>query len=196
MRHRHAIPLRGEDVAGQQLRRFKILRLQEHIPIAVPLRQQSTQFTPPAINSYRVLHVLGEEGLEPFWDYFSTPGDAKKQVGQIFGAPPDARPFSTFLIEGTWQHRLEIDKLISGCSEHWSLSRMSKVDRSILRMAVYELLYCDDIPPKVTLNEAIDLGKAYGSENSGSFINGILDALYVKLRGQQIESHDREREDG
>jgi len=137
-----------------------------------------------------------EEGLEPFWDYFSTPGDAKKQVGQIFGAPPDARPFSTFLIDGTWQHRLEIDKLIRGSSEHWSLSRMSKVDRSSLRMAVYELLYCDDIPPKVTLNEAIDLGKAYGSENSGSFINGILDALYVKLRGQQIESHDREREDG
>ena len=72
---------------------------------------------------------------------------------------------------------------------------MSKVDRSILRMAVYELLYCDDIPPKVTLNEAIDLGKAYGSENSGSFINGILDALYVKLQDTHIESHSGEMED-
>jgi N utilization substance protein B len=59
---------------------------------------------------------------------------------------------------------------------------MSRVDRSILRIAVYELLYCEDIPPKVTLNEAIDLGKTYGSENSGSFINGILDALYGKLQ--------------
>ena len=62
------------------------------------------------------------------------------------------------------------------------MGRMSRVDKSILRMAVYELLFCLDIPPKVTLNEAIDLGKVYGSENSGSFINGILDALYVKLR--------------
>ena len=59
---------------------------------------------------------------------------------------------------------------------------MSRVDRNILRLAVYELLHCKDIPPKVTLNEAIDLGKDYGSENSGSFINGILDALYAKLR--------------
>jgi N utilization substance protein B len=58
---------------------------------------------------------------------------------------------------------------------------MSRVDRNILRMAVYELLYCPTIPPKVTLNEAIDIGKMYGSENSGSFINGILDAVYLKL---------------
>jgi N utilization substance protein B len=58
---------------------------------------------------------------------------------------------------------------------------MSKVDISILRLAVFEFLYCDDIPPKVTLNEAIDLGKTFGSENSGSFINGILDALNLKL---------------
>jgi N utilization substance protein B len=62
------------------------------------------------------------------------------------------------------------------------MARMSRVDKSILRMAVYELLFCHDIPPKVTLNEAIDLGKVYGSENSGAFINGILDALYGKLR--------------
>jgi N utilization substance protein B len=58
---------------------------------------------------------------------------------------------------------------------------MSRVDKNILRMAVYELIHCPDIPPKVTLNEAIDLGKLYGSENSGSFINGILDAVYLKL---------------
>jgi N utilization substance protein B len=94
----------------------------------------------------------------------------------------EALLFSSLLIEGAWLNRHEIDRVISDCSEHWSISRMSKVDRSILRMAVYELLYCDDIPPKVTLNEAIDLGKSYGSENSGSFINGILDALYVKLQ--------------
>ena len=151
--------------------------------------------TQEAIDLFWDHFTAAEEALEPFWDYFRKPKDAKKHVSKVFGAPQDARPFSTFLIEGTWRHRRQIDKLISGCSEHWSISRMSKVDRSILRMAVYELLYCDDIPPKVTLNEAIDLGKAYGSENSGSFINGILDALYVKLQDTPIESHSGEMED-
>lgn len=99
-----------------------------------------------------------------------------------FDAPDDARAFSSLLIEGTWQKRESLDELISQHSENWSLSRMARVDRNILRMAVYELLFCDDIPPKVTLNEAIDLGKIYGSENSGSFINGILDALYADMR--------------
>jgi N utilization substance protein B len=151
--------------------------------------------TQEAVDLFWDHFTAAEEALEPFWDYFRKPKDAKKHVSKVFGAPQDARPFSTLLIEGTWRHRRQIDKLISSCSEHWSISRMSKVDRSILRMAVYELLYCDDIPPKVTLNEAIDLGKAYGSENSGSFINGILDALYVKLQDTPIESHSGEVED-
>ncbi len=99
-----------------------------------------------------------------------------------FDAPEETREFSSLLIEGTWKNRDEIDRLISGSSENWTMARMSRVDKSILRMAVYELLFCQDIPPKVTLNEAIDLGKVYGSENSGAFINGILDALYGKLR--------------
>jgi len=121
-----------------------------------------------------------EEIFEPFWDYFDSPEDARKHHLKSYTVSSEAKVFSSLLIEGAWEKRHEIDKVISDCSEHWSISRMSRVDRSILRMAVYELLYCDDIPPKVTLNEAIDLGKTYGSENSGSFINGILDALYVK----------------
>ncbi len=106
-----------------------------------------------------------------------------------FDAPEEANSFSSSLIEGAWNNRVQIDNLISGSSENWSMARMSRVDKSILRMAVYELLFCHDIPPKVTLNEAIDLGKVYGSENSGAFINGILDALYGKLR-KKDEDHD------
>ena len=98
-----------------------------------------------------------------------------------FAAPKEAKEFAASLVEGTWSHKNELDQLIAGCSDNWSLSRMSKVDISVLRLAVYEFLYCPDIPPKVTLNEAIDLGKIFGSENSGSFINGILDALNLKL---------------
>ncbi len=101
-----------------------------------------------------------------------------------FGMPRETAEFSEQLIRYTLDHIKEIDDLITNCSEHWSLERMSIVDKNILRMAVYEFLYCDDIPPKVTLNEAIDIGKHYGSDNSGSFINGILDAIYAKLWGK------------
>ena len=137
-----------------------------------------------------------EEIFEPFWNYFETPEDAREHHLKSFTVSPEAKSFSTLLIEGAWQNRHEIDRLISDCSEHWSISRMSKVDRSILRMAVYELLYCADIPPKVTLNEAIDLGKIYGSENSGSFINGILDALYGKLQVSEKKLEKLGMEDG
>jgi len=98
-----------------------------------------------------------------------------------FVAPKAAKEFAAFLVQGTCEHKEELDKLIAGCSDNWSLGRMSKVDINILRLAVFEFLYCEDIPPKVTLNEAVDLGKTFGSENSGSFINGILDALNLKL---------------
>jgi N utilization substance protein B len=114
-----------------------------------------------------VSQVDVDEAVELFWNNFE--------------APENAREFSTHLIKGTHSQLTEIDELIKSCSDNWSLDRMSKVDKNILRLAVFELVYCDDIPPKVTLNEAIDLGKYYGSENSGSFINGILDALYTKL---------------
>ena len=111
-------------------------------------------------------------------------GEAIELFWANFEASEEARKFSSLLIEGAWNNREQIDSLISDSSENWTIARMSRVDKSILRMAVYELLFCRDIPPKVTLNEAIDLGKVYGSENSGAFINGILDALYGKLRNK------------
>ena len=110
--------------------------------------------------------------------------EAIKLFRDNFGILPEAGEFSEQLIRYTLSHIKEIDDLITSCSEHWSLERMSIVDKNILRIAVCEFLYCDDVPPKVTLNEAIDIGKNYGSDNSGSFINGILDAMYAKLWGK------------
>jgi len=105
---------------------------------------------------------------------------------QNFEAPEKVKAFSSVLVEGTWKNVQQIDALLGSCAENWSVERMSRVDRSILRMAVYELLHCQDIPPKVAINEAIDLGKLFGSENSGAFINGVLDALYAKLRAKDV----------
>jgi len=127
-------------------------------------RRRAREIALQVLYELDVLDIDAKEAIAIFWNYF--------------GAPEESRKFSTLLIEGACEKNEEID---SSCSDNWSLARMSRVDRNILRMAVYELLYCPDIPPKVTLNEAIDLGKLYGSENSGSFINGILDAIYLKL---------------
>lgn len=117
-----------------------------------------------------------DEALRRFWEIFDSTGEPEDVV-----FADRIKSFTSQLVHGAWRNRQTIDDMISGSSEHWSLGRMSRVDRSILRMAIYELLYCDDIPPKVSLNEAIDLGKIFGSENSGAFINGILDALYAEM---------------
>ena len=101
-----------------------------------------------------------------------------------FGAAQEIKAFSKELVEGVCDHMKELDELLSNASQHWRLERIAKVDRTILRMALYELLYRDDIPPKVTINEAVDLGKKFSSEESGAFINGILDKIYHTLKPQ------------
>lgn len=98
----------------------------------------------------------------------------------------DAKPFTLELVRGVWNYKSEIDPLIKMASKNWKLSRMSSVDRNILRTSVYEILRCDDIPHKVTINEAVDLGKKYGTEDSGAFINGILDFIVSEIEKEGI----------
>ncbi len=93
---------------------------------------------------------------------------------------PEIRPFCDILVEGVLKNREAIDQVIEQSSDNWKLFRMACVDRNILRIAVFEMLYCDDIPPRVTINEAVDIGKKFGTEDSGAFINGILDNIYQK----------------
>jgi len=85
---------------------------------------------------------------------------------------------------GTWAKVAECDELISGSTIRWQFSRLSPVDRSILRLAVYQLTSCSEIPPKVIINEAIELAKKYSTEKSGPFVNGVLDAVLKKLRAE------------
>ncbi len=94
-----------------------------------------------------------------------------------FSPPKKARPFLLSLVNGVIETRGEIDTLIERFSKNWEIHRMSCVDRNVMRIAVYELLYCEDIPPKVSINEAVDVGKKFGTEESGAFINGIMDSI-------------------
>ena len=93
----------------------------------------------------------------------------------------EARAFATKLVRGTRQHIEELDRVIQGVAQNWEIARMAVVDRSVLRLATHELLHCKDIPPKVAINEAIELGKRYSTQNSGAFINGILDKIKTRF---------------
>ena len=88
-----------------------------------------------------------------------------------------AKEFARRLVSGVAAHKEEIDRIIERSAEHWKLHRMAKVDLTILRMATYELLFCPDIPLNVSLDEAIEIGKRYGSGDSATFINGVLDQV-------------------
>jgi len=108
-----------------------------------------------------------EEMLEHFCDCF---GPSKK-----------SRPFFIKLVNGVLGTKGQIDALVERFSQNWKISRMSCVDRNVMRIAVYEMLYCYDIPPKVSINEAVDIGKKFGTQESGAFINGIMDSIRAAL---------------
>ena len=94
-----------------------------------------------------------------------------------FRPPKKVHPFFSTLVYGVVAAKSDIDALIEQFSKNWKINRMSCVDRNVMRIAVYELLYCEDIPPKVSINEAVDVGKKFGTEESGAFINGIMDSI-------------------
>ena len=96
------------------------------------------------------------------------------------------RPFFLNLVRGVSSARVEIDALIERFSNNWKISRMSGVDRNIMRVAVFEMLCCKDIPCKVSINEAIDLGKKFGTEESGAFVNGILDSIRIAMETEDL----------
>ena len=131
------------------------------------IRRRSRELAMQALSEMDMSHDDSMARLAPFQDSFK-PG--KK-----------ALPFFTLLVKGVIENKTEIDSLIDLHSSNWKLSRISCVDRNIIRVAVYEILFCQDIPAKVSINEAIDIGKKFGAEESGAFINGILDSVHVSL---------------
>jgi len=103
-----------------------------------------------------------------------------------FTPPNKATAFFFRLVKGVIRAKSDIDAIIERFSDNWKLTRMSCVDRNIIRIAAYELICCQDIPPKVSINEAIDVGKKFGTEESGAFINGILDSIHLANKKEDI----------
>jgi transcription antitermination factor NusB len=123
-----------------------------------------------------------------------TPGDPEdvfQLICENFGSSKSIKSFSKELVLGVCAKRKKLDQLISDASEHWRLERMSRVDRTILRLGAFEILVMKDIPPKVSIDEAVELGKMFGTEDSGSFINGVLDNIYNNLKQEDaLEKND------
>ena len=93
------------------------------------------------------------------------------------GTEETVKEFAVQLVKSVKDNIKEIDKVISKYATNWQIERMAVVDRNILRIATFEILYLSDIPPKVSINEAVDIAKKYGDTNSGKFVNGILDKI-------------------
>ena len=97
------------------------------------------------------------------------------------GLSPAARRFCEGLVRGLLDHAPAVDESLRAHSQNYELDRLSAVDRNILRLAIHEMLFCPDIPPVVSINEAIDIAKKYGTEESGRFVNGVLDRIKATL---------------
>jgi transcription antitermination factor NusB len=124
------------------------------------------------------LDIQGPEGIEPL-DKFFTEADADDSV----------RKLASEWTKGAWENLQQCDQLITASTLKWQFGRLSPVDKSILRLSVYQLKFCPDVPPKVVINEAIELAKKFSSEKAPSFVNGVLDAILKKLVSSQ-PNHD------
>ena len=112
-------------------------------------------------------HGDGPEQISDFWEFCP--------------ATPRVREFAQPLIEGMVVHLQEIDERIRRYCENYEFRRISAVDRNVLRLAIYEMLHREDIPPVVSINEAVDIAKKFSTQDSGKFVNGILDKIKGEL---------------
>ncbi|MCD6098565.1 transcription antitermination factor NusB [bacterium] len=106
----------------------------------------------------------------------------KRSIDEHVSLEQDAETFSKKLVKECLEHIELVDSLMRELSEKWEFNRIARVDRSILRLGITEILYLDDIPPKVTINEMIELSREFSSEDSWKFINGILDAVLQRTK--------------
>ncbi len=112
------------------------------------------------------IDLLGPQKLDDLTDFLREEGGDSETAA-----------YARVLIEGTVDATPELDEEIQVVAQNWQIERMAVIDRNVLRMAAFELLHCEEIPPKVAINEGIELGKRFSTQNSGAFINGILDKI-------------------
>ncbi len=125
------------------------------------------------------------------WDFYKREPELDLIVErnmEEFGPGIDEPDFVWRLVKGVVEHLPEIDKIIERAAPEWPLDQIAVVDRNVLRVGLYELLYADkgEVPAKVAINEAIEIAKAYGGANSPKFINGVLGTVYREMGGEEV----------
>jgi N utilization substance protein B len=128
----------------------------------------------------QILYQYEAETINPdqeFQKFFHNYEGNPEVFGTSQNIPEEVKAFVLTLLKGVVEKKEKIDEILQTTSKNWSLDRMARVDRNIMRIAIYELLFCNDIPVRVTINEAIEIGKKFGTSDSGAFINGILDKV-------------------
>jgi N utilization substance protein B len=117
----------------------------------------------------------------------TDPTVALAQMDEEFGSLAESKDFTEKNVYGVIENLLFIDHVIAAVSKDWNVERMANVDRNIMRLALYEVFFCDDIPNSVSVNEAVDLGKKFGGDESGKFINGILGKVIENIEDYEPE---------
>jgi transcription antitermination protein NusB len=146
---------------------------------AMGTRRRAREFALQILYQLDVQEQLSDEqALGMFWRNFAATAEAEGAMAADLG---DIQPFAEKLVRGVREHLTELDAQIQGASKNWRLERMARVDRNLLRLALYELKHVDDVPAKVAINEAIEIAKRYGTNESSAFVNGILDRCREEL---------------
>lgn len=132
------------------------------------------------------------------WDFNGKKPDSLDKIVERnikeYGPGLEDASFIGQLIKGVMDHIAQIDKIIEKSAPEWPLEQITIVDRNVLRIGLYELLYADkeEVPPKVAINEAIELAKSFGGESSGKFINGVLGTVYKEIGGPENKKKEEE----
>ena len=123
-------------------------------------------------------------------------GPALDRYLKIFPYQEEIVDYTRFLLSGVKKEQATLDSYIAEASEHWKIGRITYVDKNILRVAIFEMLYSPEVPPKVAIDEALELAKKFGGEDSKDFVNGILDRILREHYGKKAEGADEGGDDG
>lgn len=139
-------------------------------------------------------HLLRSIAMQTLyeWDFYNKDSKRidefiKKNMIEFNKGSLENKEYIDSVVKGVLQNIEKIDELITKSAPEWPIDQIAMVDRNILRLGIYELLFSPDIPPKVAINEAIELGKTFGGRSSGKFINGVLGAIYRKVQEGEVE---------
>lgn len=135
------------------------------------IRSENTRRTQRTY-AFQVLYALN---FTPGLDTLEATFQRFREESSPCGSDRDS--FAWSIVQGVWNNLDKLDQIIASYSKNWKIKRIAKIELTIMRLAIFEMLYCDDIPLKVAINEAIELAKMFGDDNSRNFVNGILDAV-------------------